>query len=135
MLGPATGSARARSIQPAEAALGVLRRQSFHPIPLASCDEYGRICNSERDRQVVTPKNRPAGGGAQPLCRQHRIATGKDPRGQGRLSLGGCRPEAGDIPRPAPRHGKMLQVVLWQGSSTTLCSEAFYGVDNRKSGG
>ena len=24
----------------------------------ASCDEYGRICNSERDRPVITPKNR-----------------------------------------------------------------------------
>ena len=54
---------------------------------LASCDEYGRICNSERDRRVVTPKNCP------------------DPRGQGRLSLGGCRPESGRVPRPAPRRG------------------------------
>jgi hypothetical protein len=28
---------------------------------------------------VETPKNRPAGGEAPPLCRQHRIAAGEDP--------------------------------------------------------
>jgi hypothetical protein len=59
--------------QAAEAVLGVVRGQGLHPIP---GDEYGRICNSERDRRVVTPKNRPAGDEAPPLCRQHRIAAG-----------------------------------------------------------
>jgi hypothetical protein len=35
--------------QPAEAVLGVSRRQGIHPIPVliqASCDQYGKICNS-----------------------------------------------------------------------------------------
>src|SRR5580704_1069060 len=40
------------------------------------------------DRQVVTPKNRPAGGEAPPLCHQHRIAVGKDPYIAGKSSLG-----------------------------------------------
>jgi hypothetical protein len=39
----------------AEPALGILRRRTSIPVLLlASCDEYGRICNSELDRRVVT---------------------------------------------------------------------------------
>jgi hypothetical protein len=89
---PRTPSARrgARSISRPKPHLASFAVRAFIRIPvllLASCDEYGRICNSERDRRVITPKNCP------------------DPRGQGRLSLGGCRPESGRVPRPAPRRG------------------------------
>jgi hypothetical protein len=68
---------------------------------LASCDEYGGICNSERDRRVVTPKNRPAGDEAPPLCRQHRIAAG----GEVKLRLGGCffLPNGSAFDRPLPQ--------------------------------
>ena len=51
MLGPRHRLGAAEANQPAEALLGVLHHQGLHPVPellLASCDEYGRICNSER---------------------------------------------------------------------------------------
>ena len=61
MLGPRHRLGARKVDQLADAVLGFLRRQDFHAIPvflLASCDEYGRICNCERDRRVITPKNR-----------------------------------------------------------------------------
>jgi hypothetical protein len=43
---------------------------------------------------LLTAKNCPDAGDVPPHCRQHRIAAA---RGQGRLSLGGCRPESGRV--------------------------------------
>jgi hypothetical protein len=60
MIGPRHRLGAAEVNQPAEALLGALRHQGLHPVPellLASCDEYGRICNSERDRRGIIPKN------------------------------------------------------------------------------
>src|SRR5580704_14685754 len=60
-MAPLPPKARANSITPPKPHLASFAVRAFIRFPvllLASCDEYGRICNSGRDRRVITPKNR-----------------------------------------------------------------------------
>jgi hypothetical protein len=78
----ATGSAWVTSTNWPKQHLASFAVRAFIRFPmllLASCDECGRICNSEQDRRGGDPEKSPAGGEAPPLCRQHRIAAGEDP--------------------------------------------------------